>query len=81
MRSKGLLLSLAVLTLISPAQAVTWQEVLDAISQHKYNFPIHARNKNVSCIKVVTWEEYVEGSGRHQGYVRHQKRRFRIQCP
>ncbi len=81
MKTKGLLLSLAVLSLMTPANAITWQEVLDAISQHNYDFPIYATNKNVTCIKVVTWEEYVEGSGRHQGYVRHQRRKFRINCP
>ena len=69
MKTRGLLLSLAVLSLMTPANAITWQEVLDAISQHNYDFPIYATNKNVTCIKVVTWEEYVEGSGRHQGYV------------
>ena len=81
MKTKSLLLCIAVLTLLSPAQAVTWQEILDAVNHQKYDFPIYATNKSVSCIKVVKWEEYVEGSGRHQGYVRHQKRRFRIQCP
>ena len=80
MRNRGLIL-LAILLLIPPAKSITWQEVYDAIKAHKYDFPVYARNKKVTCIKIVSWEEYVEGSGRHHGYVRHQKQRLRIPCP
>ena len=80
MRNRGLIL-LAILLLIPPAKSITWQEVYDAIKAHKYDFPIYARNKKVTCIKIVSWEEYVEGSGHYRGYVREQQTKRHIPCP
>ena len=81
MTKKGLLIGLALVSIGAPAEALTWKEVFDAISHESYNFPISARNKSVTCTKHIRWEEYVEGSGRHKGYVRHQYKKMRIPCP
>ena len=80
---KRLLILIPLLLLPTNAQAITWKEFFDAIKEHKYDhlFPVHATNKTVTCIQIVTWEEYVQGSGRHHGDVRHQKNKFHIPCP
>ncbi len=81
MKREGLLIGLVLVSIAAPAQALTWQEVLDAVSKESYNFPHQATNKSVACTKHIRWEEYVEGSGRHKGYVRHQYKKMRIPCP
>ena len=86
MKKKALLL-LSILTALllipTSAQAITWKEFFDAIKEHKYDhlFPVHATNKTVTCIQIVSWEEYVEGSGQYRGYVREQQSKRHIPCP
>ena len=65
---KRLLILTALLLLPQTAQAITWKEFFDAIKEHKYDhlFPVHATNKTVSCIQIVAWEEYVQGSGHYR---------------
>ena len=72
-----------VMLLPTNAQGITWQEFFDAIKEHKYDhlFPVHATNKTVTCIQIVSWEEYVEGSGHYRGYVREQTSKRHIPCP
>ena len=72
---KRLLILSALLLIPTSANAITWAEFFDAIKEHKYDhlFPIHATNKTVTCIQIVSWEEYVEGSGHYRGYVREQQ--------
>ena len=80
---KRLLILTSLLLLPTTAQAITWKEFFDAIKEHKYDhlFPVHATNKTVSCIQIVSWEEYVQGSGHYKGYVRQQKNKRHIPCP
>ena len=80
---KRLLILIPLLLLPTTAEALTWDEFFAAVRNHKYDhlFPVHATNKTVTCIQIVTWEEYVQGSGRHHGYVRHQKNKKHIPCP
>ena len=72
---KRLLILIPLLLLPTNAQAITWKEFFDAIKEHKYDhlFPVPATNKTVTCIQIVSWEEYVEGSGHYRGYVREQQ--------
>ena len=80
---KRLLILIPLLLLPTSAQAITWKEFFDAIKEHQYDhlFPVHATNKTVTCIQIVTWEEYVQGSGHYKGYVRSQSNKFHIPCP
>ena len=78
-----LLILMPLLLLPSNEQSITWKEFFDAIKEHKYDhlFPVHATNKTVTCIQIVSWEEYVEGSGHYRGYVREQQTKRHIPCP
>ena len=80
---KRLLILTALLLIPTSAHAITWAEFFDAIKEHKYDhlFPVHATNKTVTCIQIVSWEEYVEGSGQYRGYVREQQSKRHIPCP
>ena len=80
---KRLLILIPLLLLPTNAQALTWEEFFSALKEHKYDhlFPVHATNKTVTCIQIVSWEEYVEGSGQYRGYVREQQSKRHIPCP
>ena len=80
---KRLLILIPLLLLPTNAQALTWEEFFSALKEHKYDhlFPVHATNKTVTCIQIVSWEEYVEGSGHYRGYVREQQTKRHIPCP
>ena len=65
----------------APSYSLTWQEVFEAISPDKYNFPDNAKNKNVTCWKKVYWEEYVEGDSYQSGYVQQHRKEIKIKCP
>ena len=81
---KRLLILIPLLLLPTTAQALTWDEFFAAVrKEHKYDhlFPVHATNKTVTCIQIVSWEEYVQGSGHYKGYVRQQKNKRHIPCP
>ena len=80
---KRLLILTALLLIPTSAHAITCAEFFDAIKEHKYDhlFPVHATNKTVTCIQIVSWEEYVEGSGHYRGYVREQQTKRHIPCP
>ena len=83
MKMKALLLLSALLLIPTSAQAITWKEFFEAIESSKYQhlFPAHATNKTITCIQIVSWEEYVQGSGHYKGYVRQQKTKRHIPCP
>ena len=58
---KGIfILVITFLSLGSPIHSLTWEEVFEAISPDKFDFPANAKNKNVTCWKKVYWEEYIE---------------------
>ena len=57
MKKKALLLLSILLLIPTSAQAITWKEFFDAIKEHKYDhlFPVHATNKTVTCIQIVSF--------------------------
>ena len=72
---------LAVMSLTCPVYALTWQEFLEALETESFDFPVNARNKQVTCWKKVYWEEYVEGNSDYRGYVNSYTEEFEINCP
>ena len=75
------LLLITFISFYSPVNSLTWQDVLDAVSLDKYNFPDNAKNKNVTCWKKVYWEEYIEGDSYNSGYVKQYRKEIKISCP
>ena len=64
-----------------PVYALTWKEFLEALETEGFDFPVNARNKQVTCWKKVYWEEYVEGNSDYRGYVNSYTEEFEINCP
>ena len=64
-----------------PVYALTWKEFLEALETESFDFPVNARNKQVTCWKKVYWEEYVEGNSYSSGYVKTFNKEFKIDCP
>ena len=79
--NRNFLLAITLLSFASPVSSLTWQEILDAVSPDKYDFPINAKNKNVTCWKKVYWEEYIEGDSYTVGYVQEYREEIKINCP
>ena len=75
------LLVITLLSFGSSVHSLTWEEILNAISQEKYDFPANAKNKNVTCWKNVYWEEYIEGDSYASGYVKKYRKEIKINCP
>ena len=79
--NRTFLLGITLLSFASPVYSLTWQEVLDAVSPDKYDFPANAKNKHVTCWKKVYWEEYIEGDSYKAGYVKKYRKEIKINCP
>ena len=79
--NRNFLLGITLLSFAAPVYAFTWQEVLDAVSPDKYDFPPNAKNKHVTCWKKVYWEEYIEGDSYTVGYVQEYREEIKINCP
>ena len=79
--NRNFLLAITLLSFASPAYSLTWQEILDAVSLDKYDFPANAKNKHVTCWKKVYWEEYIEGDSYIAGYVKKYRKEIKINCP
>ena len=76
-----ILIAITFISLEAPIRSLTWQEVFEAISPDKYDFPDNAKNKNVTCWKKIYWEEYVEGDSYQSGYVQQHRKEIKIKCP
>ena len=73
---------LMIMILISlPVYSLTWKEILEALETESYDFPVNARNKQVTCWKEVYWEEYIEGDADYKGYVNSYTDKIKINCP
>ena len=73
---------LTIMILISlPVFSLTWEEIFEALGTESYDFPINARNKQVTCWKEVYWEEYIEGDLNYKGYVNSYNDKIKINCP
>ena len=79
--NRNFLLAITLLSFTSPIYSLTWQDVLEAVSPDKYDFPANAKNKNVTCWKKVYWEEYIEGDSYKEGYVKKYRKELKINCP
>ena len=78
-RNFFLLITLFLFT--SPVYSFNWKEFLNSVAPDKYDFPINARNKNVTCWKIVYWEEYIEGDAHRSGHVKKNRKELKIDCP
>ncbi len=73
---------LMIMILISlPVFSLTWEEIFEALGTESYDFPVNARNKQVTCWKEVYWEEYIEGDSDYKGYVNSYNDKIKINCP
>lgn len=80
-KNRNFILLIYVIFIALPSYSITWKEILDAVSQPKYDFPDNAKNKNVTCWKRVSWEEYIEGDAYNSGYVKQFRKELKINCP
>tara|TARA_Y100001968_G_C18964024_1_gene529123 strand:- start:135 stop:437 length:303 start_codon:yes stop_codon:yes gene_type:complete len=79
--NRNFILAIILLSFPSPVNSLTWQELFDAVSPDKFNFPTNANNKQVTCWKKVYWEEYIEGDAYTSGYVKKYRKEIKINCP
>ena len=80
-KKRIIFLLLTLFPLHLPLYSLTWHEFLETLSPDKYDFPINAKNKNVTCWKKVYWEEYIEGDSYTSGYVKKYRKEIKIDCP
>ena len=59
--NKNFLLAITLLSFASPVYCLTWQEILDAVSLDKYDFPSNAKNKHVTFWKKVIGRNIYKG--------------------
>ena len=80
-KSRILIYLITMMSLSLPVYSLTWNEVLEALETESFDFPVNARNKQVTCWKEVSWEEYIEGDSGYRGYVNSFNEKIKINCP
>ena len=66
---KPLLLTLTLLTISTPAQAITWKEFWEPFGREEHHHH-HYREYSPMCHDRIVREEYVPGGRWRSGYVR-----------
>jgi hypothetical protein len=66
---KPLLLTLTLLTISTPAQAITWREFWEPFGRDEHHHH-HYREYSPMCHERIVREEYVPGGRWRSGYVR-----------
>lgn len=66
---KPLLLTLTLLTISTPAQAITWKEFWEPFGRDEHHHH-HYREYSPMCHERIVREEYVPGDRWRSGYVR-----------
>lgn len=66
---KPLLLTLTLLTISTPAQAITWKEFWEPFGHDEHHHH-HYREYSPMCHERIVREEYVPGGRWRSGYVR-----------
>ena len=66
---KPLLLTLTLLTISTPAQAITWKEFWEPFGREEHHHH-HYREYSPMCHERIVREEYVPGGRWRSGYVR-----------
>jgi hypothetical protein len=66
---KPLLLTLTLLTISTPAQAITWKEFWEPFGRDEHHHH-HYREYSPMCHERIVREEYVPGGRWRSGYVR-----------